>query len=926
MTARRMLATVLGLTLLGVTVGQLPAGAAIASPVQISPMSGDVLAFPADPPLFRWRAVVGADSYRIEIDDAPDFVGAVGVITVNTAYSLTEPQTIGQAFYWRVQAITESGAASDWSPTWSYEIDWPASAPGLLQPADGATVEDVVFSWAPVLGAASYEIQVSPNGDWANNLTFGRVVKGTTYAPPEGLQNASYFWRVRARDSATTPNLGSWSTEQLFTRAWIDAPSLLDPPDTVALSVTTPTFAWEPIPHASHYEIAVGTDELFSPGTFEECFTNHTVWTYHTASGGGPSAPGGCDTDLRLTPGTVYWWRVRGVDAPVGAASLWSTPRRLLYRAATDDVPALLTPASDATVATPTLTWAAVPDIQSYKVTIVKPGGSTTTETTLATSWTPTSSIGIPGATFTWYVQTLDWHGKLGVIGEQRTFTLEAPQTSAEVSLLGPTDGATSVRMPSMRWTPMTDATYYEVWYSLQGVPVESALSGTADLKYGAYTHDQLLSPGTYTWRVKAFGPGAVLLDTSSSREFTIQPIGDVTPLGPCSQPQTPCTVNDTPTLAWEPEPHAGLYLVYLSQDAAFSSIAKTYTTQFTTLTPRESLLDNQAGKAYYWFVRACVSPTRCGRFDGSVHPSAFSFRKVSKAVQPSSPANGATVANQVVFSWADYLGTNLADPDQPTQEAKQYRIQVSAVADFAKLVDEKTVDQTTFSPYDRTYPEGTLYWRVQAIDGSGNLLTQSVVRSVVKSSPKISLQQPKADVRLVSGLPYFRWTPQAYAAQYELEVYRNGDLNFSPTNRVLTQRTKMTAWAPTKALELDVYAWRIRRLDADGKPGPWSNGRRFTLAKSPTTTTVSVTKTADKVEASGKVVPAAPGEVVTVTLLRKEGDRFVRIARKTPTIRSSGAFTTAFARPAPGSCKVTAKYGGDERLKPSSDTVSFRC
>ena len=107
----------------------------------------------------------------------------------------------------------------------------------------------------------------------------------------------------------------------------------------------------------------------------------------------------------------------------------------------------------------------------------------------------------------------------------------------------------------------------------------------------------------------------------------------------------------------------------------------------------------------------------------------------------------------------------------------------MSTVADFASLLDDKTVDQTTFTPYDSTYPEGTLYWRVQAIDGSGNALTRSPVQSVVKSSPKISLQNPAADVELVGSLPYFSWTPQDYAAKYELEVYENGDLAFSPAN-----------------------------------------------------------------------------------------------------------------------------------------------
>ena len=121
------------------------------------------------------------------------------------------------------------------------------AAPTSSTPADGSTVEDVLFSWDPVAGASTYQLQVSPNADWANNVDVDVVVKGTSYAKPVTLDNASYFWRVRARDAASTPNLGAWSQEWQFTRSWTDTPTPVTPADTVANSVTTPTFSWTPI-------------------------------------------------------------------------------------------------------------------------------------------------------------------------------------------------------------------------------------------------------------------------------------------------------------------------------------------------------------------------------------------------------------------------------------------------------------------------------------------------------------------------------------------------------------------------------------------------------------------------------------------------------------------------------------------------------
>ncbi len=69
--------------------------------------------------------------------------------------------------------------------------------------------------------------------------------------------------------------------------------------------------------------------------------------------------------------------------------------------------------------------------------------------------------------------------------------------------------------------------------------------------------------------------------------------------------------LTDTPTLDWNPAAGAGSYLVCLALDPDLTNIVKTYRTQYTQLTPRESLLDNQAGQAYYWLARPCKTPSR---------------------------------------------------------------------------------------------------------------------------------------------------------------------------------------------------------------------------------------------------------------------------------------------------------------------------
>ena len=227
---------------------------------------------------------------------------------------------------------------------------------------------------------------------------------------------------------------------------------------------------------------------------------------------------------------------------------------------------------------------------------------------------------------------------------------------------------------------------------------------------------------------------------------------------------------------------------------------------------------------------------TDCGPDEGtSANNNASAFRKRSAPVDLVSPADGATVEDLVTFTWTDYLATNQDLAPAVDQEAKSYKIQVSTVADFSSILDTATVDQTTYTPYSKTYPEGPLYWRVQAIDQTGNTLTVSAARTLTKSSPA-PVQTFPGDGDTVSGLPYLAWDPQDYAARYTVEVYTGNDGLWSPGNRVLNQTTKFAAWAPTTSLAGGTYSWRVRRLDADGLVGPWSAGRSFELqAAAPT-------------------------------------------------------------------------------------------
>ena len=198
-----------------------------------------------------------------------------------------------------------------------------------------------------------------------------------------------------------------------------------------------------------------------------------------------------------------------------------------------------------------------------------------------------------------------------------------------------------------------------------------------------------------------------------------------------------------TPVLRWTPDPYASFYMVYVSEDASFTNLlepsnrvpATTNTMYAPTLdNDAHTYADSQAGGAYYWYVRPCRNQFNCGPDPVStIGQAQHSFVKRSPAVRPRALQQllGQRHRDHV------HLGRLLRHQPQCTrwpqtgeqrpQAAKQYRIQVNNVESFAgTLIDERAGRPDHLHLLDKLYPEGPLFWRVQAIDSDDNGLAWS--------------------------------------------------------------------------------------------------------------------------------------------------------------------------------------------------------
>jgi len=502
--------------------------------------------------------------------------------------------------------------------------------------------------------------------------------------------------------------------------------------------------------------------------------------------------------------------------------------------------------------------WDLTPGAERYKLTYSYPSSSgaaiTRTVTTYSTSHSPNWTVTQPaipvGKTVTWFVQAIyanNDESALPLTGA-RTFTVGPTPTTAPTPDALSTD-TTGDRFPSLSWKPVAGADYYQVFVGTAGtnifqqVPEEFAHPAGTDLNK---TH---LDAKDYDWFARAYTSNGTLLTTGSVGSFTITDIApvigqavahtgtEVDSAARCSLSHTNavpnvCPVRQTPVLDWNPVVGASSYQVYLARDKSLTNrIYNGVVTHSTRWTPTEQLADSQAGQAYYWAIRPCKAATVCGP---DPIEATNAFDKTSYRVKTTTPSNDVTVADAVTFSWDDYLVTNTAPTATAVRsrvEAKQYKVEVSASETFSPILDTATVDQTTYTSATKIYPEGPLFWRVSALDGSGNTVGTSDVQAATKRSLPVVLQSPTTG-SVSPGTPALRWVPRAFAASYDVEVYKDNDTNFSVANRVFTGSTELSAFSLTNPLPASSqpYVWRVRAKDVSGNAGPWSAAMTFTV------------------------------------------------------------------------------------------------
>jgi hypothetical protein len=725
------------------------------APVLASPGSGSRVSYPT-PLLLTWRPVPGAAKYDVSI--ATD--AGLGSLITNSAVE-TSALSLAPAvalhvgtYFWAVTPVDAEGNKGVRSKVRSFQWVWPSvptnlAVKDLVGPADvndptfGGAFDTALylpqFSWGAVPGATRYEVEINSDQSWASGsrVCCNEKILRNVFTPLQAFKSNLYYWRVRAFDAQG--NAGAWfpagdgSAADSFVKTFDNVcrpglstncvasdPSIhnLRVEDWAGANVTggstgSPVVLWDPVPGAASYEYDV------TPYTGGQCnWTAGDQWRGVTAAAGwtplgtgagkapypdkhNPSVESG--TGMAAGP---YCVRVRAQAGSDSSGNPVYGDYTYLTAGAAFTYSGFTTPSS-AGVVTPTMgealrqmpvfRWRPVAGAQSYWVIVAK-DPSFTNIVDYAFTRTPayaprqgTSATTYPDETTTYYWAVLPatTPGGGGASGDPThasiagTFQKQVPPTNLTVAL----DQA----QPVFRWKPVPGAKKYELAVSNDpnfGTTVETATTAST-----SYTAAATYPAGKKLyWRVRADDVNDIGLSwATSSFQYKLPapaPFGNAT------------SGSLIPTWRWHPVPGAISYDVHVDGPNGsrwdFSNIGT------AAMTPT-----SMTGTGiFHWSVRA-----RFANSVGSANGPYSHHVTFARKIDAPKGARSSGGYRSLLLQWNSIVG------------ASRYQVQVATKPDFSSTVETVTTDGTSYAPrFSSGYDKGgKFYWRVAALDASGN-------------------------------------------------------------------------------------------------------------------------------------------------------------------------------------------------------------
>jgi hypothetical protein len=373
------------------------------------------------------------------------------------------------------------------------------------------------------------------------------------------------------------------------------------------------------------------------------------------------------------------------------------------------------TPYTDPPLAIPSFQWSSVTGANAYRLQV-----DTDTDfnypialdvTTQNTSFTIQSRADLyPDGIMYWRVRVEQ--PTIGNWSSMFSFTKAWATPDNKPVLLAPDNNASitfiSFADPQVfSWEPVMGAAKYrfQIASSYDGfaTPLWSIETVTTTYQFNTRFVNQ-----NYYWRVVPMNADNILGTPSEVRLFKMAyGYGGMRPV--LIEPQNLSHPTFTPTFRWEPVVGADYYhLQFTSDEHCDYTVGSDVITRQASFTPTSTFPND---KWFCWRVRVESGGTLGDWSDQWTFQKQWYLQPILLI-----PDNLRKVPYPF-FSW------------KPVPGAASYRIEIAENPSFSPLFDSKVVYRTTYAPNYINPLIKHLYWRVQPIDGSGNLGLTSEVR-----------------------------------------------------------------------------------------------------------------------------------------------------------------------------------------------------
>jgi hypothetical protein len=273
--------------------------------------------------------------------------------TVTLSGSINQPVTSTTTY---TLTLSGPGGSSTYAAKVVVRSNLPVpSAPAFLSPQAGATDQPttVTLRWRQAAGATKYHAQLTPDSLFASRLVNDSTLTDTLRQVTGLVEGSRYYRRVRAGNAAgwSSFSVAAYFTTLATVSKTPDPPTFIAPSPGAVVQPDSVMVKWTSAPGSRGYHLQASTDSLFAATVLSDSSLIDTIKIVS-----------------RLTPGTVYFSRVRAKNA-VGWGA-YSAAVRFNVTAQALAAPTLVSPSNGASQQplTVSLSWIASPGSTMYDI------------------------------------------------------------------------------------------------------------------------------------------------------------------------------------------------------------------------------------------------------------------------------------------------------------------------------------------------------------------------------------------------------------------------------------------------------------------------------------------------------------------------------------------------------------------------------